>query len=63
MQIDFAQLLINQGIAGIVLAWFMFKNSKDMEAFRNLVENENTQTREVIKDLKEVISQIGGVNK
>lgn len=33
-----------------MLAWFMFKQSKD-----------NEQTREILSDLKMVISKIGGV--
>jgi hypothetical protein len=61
MEMDFAQMLVNNGVAGIVLAWFMFKNNKDMERFSTMMEEENKQTREVLSDLKTVIAKIGGV--
>lgn len=43
-------ILLNNGAMGAMLAWFMFKQSKD-----------NEQTREILSDLKMVISKIGGV--
>lgn len=42
-------ILLNNGAMGVMLAWFMFKQSKD-----------NEQTREILTDLKMVISKIGG---
>jgi hypothetical protein len=55
------EILMNYGAMGIMLVWFMFKNSKDMESFKSIIQKENEQTREVMNDLKIVIAKLGGV--
>lgn len=60
MDVNFVELLANYGAMGVMLVWFMFKNSKDMETFKNAMQQENELTREALNDLKLVIAKIGG---
>jgi hypothetical protein len=60
MDVNFIDILVNNGVAVGVIIWFMLKNNKDMDTFRNIIQTENQQTREVLNDLKVVIAKIGG---
>lgn len=60
MDVNFVELLANYGAMGVMLIWFMFKNSKDMETFKDAMKQENELTREALNDLKVVIAKIGG---
>lgn len=48
---EVATILLNNGAMGAMLVWFMFKQSKD-----------NEQTREVLNELKVIIAKVGGVD-
>lgn len=61
--VNFFEILANYGAMGIMLIWFMFKNAKDMESFKQVLQNENQQTREVMNDLKVLIAKVGKVDE
>lgn len=57
---DMVDILINNGVAIGVIAWFMLKNSKDMDTFKAAITQENQLTRDTLNELKVVIAKIGG---
>lgn len=60
MEVNFVEILMNYGAMGVMLIWFMVKNSKDMETFKATIQQENQLTREVLSELKIVIAKSGG---
>lgn len=60
MDVNFVEIFANYGAMGIMLVWFMVKNSKDMETFKATIQQENQLTREVLSELKVVIAKSGG---
>jgi hypothetical protein len=60
VEVNLFELLFNYGAVGVVLAWFMLKNNKDMETFKTAMQEESKLTREALNDLKMVIAKIGG---
>lgn len=61
METSAIELLMNYGAMGVTLIWFMWKNNKDMETFKNTIQAENQLTRETLNDLKVVIAKLGGI--
>jgi hypothetical protein len=62
METTFIDMLVNNGVAVGVIVWFMLKNNKDMETFKNALQKENAMTREVLNDLKVIIAKQGGAS-
>jgi hypothetical protein len=53
-------ILMNYGAMGVMLVWFMVKNNKDMENFKEIVRQENALTREALNEVRLVIAKVGG---
>lgn len=59
MDMNVLDIIVNNGVAVAVIIWFMFKNTKDMDTFRNIMQQENQLTRDTLNELKIVIAKLG----
>lgn len=62
MDVSFIDILVNNGVAVGVIVWFMFKNNRDMETFKDAIASENQLTRDTLNELKVVIAKVGGTS-
>lgn len=60
MDTTFIDVLVNNGVAVAVIFWFMFKNNRDMETFKEAISTENQLTRDTLNELKVVIAKSWG---
>lgn len=54
------QTLANYGAMGIMLIWFMVKNSKDLDRISQIIEQQNQLTRETLNEIKVVVAGLVG---
>jgi hypothetical protein len=54
------QTFANYGAMGIMLVWFMVKNSKDLDNIRQIIEQQNQLTRDTLNEVKNAIINVMG---